>query len=161
MAVGLVLLIGLPGSGKSAWAAEALARAERPTVVVSTDALVEAQARGAGVSYREAWAAADGRRLERDARAAVRASVEAGCNVIVDRTNLKRATRARFLRLAPPGWRREAVLFAPPWPLLCDRLAARAASGGKRVPCGVVLAMAAGYEAPGEGEFDRLILHSG
>ena len=40
-----LFLIGFPGSEKSTWRAAALARAARPTAVVSTDDMIQAQAR--------------------------------------------------------------------------------------------------------------------
>ena len=151
------MLIGFPGAGKSTWRAgwvEERRRAGRAVAVVSTDDLVLAEAEAAGIPYAEAWRRAP--KLEGRARAAARAAVEAGADVVVDRTNLKAATRARFLRLFPPGYVRRAVVFVTPPEVLRERLRARAEAGGHAVPWGFVLGMMKGYEAPAPGEFDRV-----
>ncbi len=152
-----VLLIGFPGAGKSTWRAgwvEEGRRAGRPTVAVSTDDLLLAEAAAAGLSYPEAWRRAP--KLEGRARAAVRAAVEAGAEVVVDRTNLRAATRARFLRLVPPGYVRRAVVLVTPPEVLRERLRLRAEAGGHAVPWGFVVGMMKTYQAPEPGEFDQV-----
>jgi predicted kinase len=149
-----VFLIGFPGAGKSWWRERHVRGASRPTTVVSTDELVAELAAAEGIAYAEAWRRSP--KLEGRARAAMRAAVEAGVDVVVDRTNLKAATRGRFLRLVPSGWTRRAVVFATPPEVLRARMAERAAAGGHMVPWGFVLGMMKGYEAPRPGEFDRV-----
>ena len=153
----MILPIGLPGSGKSTWARDFVLRSKAPVTVVSTDALVDAAAAEAGITYEEAWAALDGRKLERRARRTAWEAIGRGEDVIVDRTNLRRRTRGRFLRLVScEGWAREAVVFAPPCSRLLRQLEGRAATGGKRIGLRVMLEMAAAYEPPEPGEFDAV-----
>ena len=151
-----LFLIGFPGSGKSTWRAAYLAGADRPTVVVSTDDMIEARARLEGLSYAQAWRRAASHKLDARARADLRAAVEQGLDVIVDRTNLRAAGRAKFLRLAPESYERRAVVFVTPFEVMRERLAARAAAGGHGVGWGIVVHMMKGYEAPRPGEFDAV-----
>ena len=152
----LTLLIGFPGSGKSTWRAAALRFAERPTAVVSTDDLILEHARVHGLTYAEAWRRLPSHKMDSWARAQVRTAVAAGMDVVVDRTNLRAVSRARFLRLAPEGWLRRAVVLVTPPETLRARLQARAAAGGHAVAWGFVVGMMKGYEAPRPGEFDRI-----
>ena len=147
-----LFLIGFPGAGKTTWRQLYLAEATRPTAVVSTDDLALAYARAHGISYFEAAK----RKREGQARQALRAAVERGDDVIVDRTNLKAAARARFLRLLPPAYERRAVVFVTPWETLRARLQARAQAGGHAAPWGFVVAMMRDYEPPRPEEFDAV-----
>lgn len=149
-----IFLIGLPGSGKSTWVERYRPAPDQPYAVISTDRLVEREAARLGLAYHEAWRTLPSKKLEAEARRLTRAAVERGWDVVVDRTNLRAATRARFLRLFPPDYVRVAVVFAAPWAELERRLAARAAAGGHRVALRALADMAAVYDAPREGEFD-------
>jgi predicted kinase len=151
-----IFLIGFPGSGKSSWREHRLKALTRPATVVSTDDLLHAFARAEGLSYREAWKRAPSAKLDSRARALLREAVEAGRDLIVDRTNLRAATRARYLRLIPPAYARTAVVFVTAPEQLRERLRARAEAGGHEVPWGFVVGMMARYEAPQPGEFDRV-----
>lgn len=149
-----IFLIGFPGAGKSTWRAAYLAQAARPTAVVSTDDLVWAHARAHGLTYDQAvrrW-----RKLQGRAPGLVREAVARGEDLVVDRTNLRAASRARLLRLLPEAYERRAVVFVTPWPMLRERLAARAQAGGHAIAWGFVLAMMKTYEPPGEDEFEAV-----
>jgi predicted kinase len=149
-----IFLIGFPGAGKSTWAEAYRPGPGNPTTVVSTDRLIERHAAAEGLSYAAAYRALPARRLEAQARRRVREAVERGWDVVLDRTNLRASTRARFLRLLPPEYVRVAVVFAAPWAELERRLEARGAATGKRVGVGVLPQMATIYDPPTAGEFD-------
>jgi predicted kinase len=151
-----LFLIGFPGSGKSTWRERRVGGAIRPPAVISTDELLHAFARTEGLTYREAWKQAPSAKLDSRARALLREAVAAGRDVIVDRTNLRAATRTKYLRLIPPTYERTALVFVTPAQQLRERLRARAEAGGHDVPWGFVLGMMARYEAPQPGEFDRV-----
>jgi predicted kinase len=85
----LIVLVGIPGSGKSEWSR----RNADGTVVVSQDDLIDAITPGGfDPRYRAIYRAAE------DAVAV--AGLEAGLPVIVDRTNRTRALRERWIELA-------------------------------------------------------------
>jgi protein phosphatase len=102
----LIVLVGPPGSGKSAWAE----RNGRGAVHVSQDGLIDAiTPRGFDHAYRPVYGEAED--------AVARAGLRAGHTVIIDRTNRTRLHRERWLRIA-----REAscpaiavVMLTPEW----------------------------------------------
>ncbi len=149
-----IFLIGFPGAGKSTWRAAYLATAPRPTAIISTDDLVLEHARAHGLPYHQAvrrW-----RKLQGRAPGLVRQAVARGDDLIVDRTNLRAASRAKLLRLLPEAYERRAVVFVTPPETLRARLAHRAAAGGHAIAWGFVIAMMKGYEPPVPGEYDAV-----
>jgi predicted kinase len=85
----LIVLVGIPGSGKSEWAR----RNARGAVVVSQDDLIDAITPcGFDFSYRAIYAAAE--------NAVAAAGLESGLPVIVDRTNRTRELRQRWIEAA-------------------------------------------------------------
>lgn len=82
----LIVLIGVPGSGKSTWACQNA----RQAIIVSQDDLIDAiTPAGFDYSARPIYAAAE--------EAVARAALRAGRTVIVDRTNRTRALRKRWV----------------------------------------------------------------
>lgn len=149
-----IFLIGFPGAGKSTWADAYRAGPGNPFTVVSTDRLIERHAAAEGLTYAEAYRGLPARKLEAEARRLMREAVERGWDVVLDRTNLRASTRARFLKLLPDDYVRVAVVFVAPWAELERRLKARALDTGKQVGPGALAQMAAIYDPPGAGEFD-------
>ena len=85
----LVVLVGVPASGKSTWAR----RNARGAVVIGQDELIDAITPGGfDHAYRPVYAAAED--------AVARAGLRGRHTVIVDRTNRTRAHRKRWLDLA-------------------------------------------------------------
>lgn len=130
--VGLVVLAGAPGSGKSTFARAHFA----PGEVFSSDAfraLVSGDASDQGASA-DAFAAMG---------AIVSARAKRGLFTVVDATNSSRADRARWAQVAKehhvPA---TLVIIDVPVGVALDRVTARAASGGRGVPVGVVKQMA-------------------
>ncbi len=142
----LVVLVGVPGSGKSTWAA----RIGEPNQVVSSDAL-RAQV---GLDERDTRAATDAFDLL-DRIVAARA--RRGLTTIVDTTGLERPRRARWLEIARQHARpAHAVVLAVPERTARARNRARA----RPVPSKIVTAQLRELEAtlaalPDEG-FDAV-----
>jgi predicted kinase len=85
----LILLVGVPGSGKSTWAY----RNAQSAIVVSQDDLIDAiTPSGFDRSARPIYAAAE--------EAIARSALSAGRAVIIDRTNRTRSLRRRWLTIA-------------------------------------------------------------
>ena len=85
----LILLVGVPGSGKSTWAY----RNAQSAIVVSQDDLIDAiTPSGFDRSARPIYAAAE--------EAIARSALSAGRVVIIDRTNRTRSLRRRWLTMA-------------------------------------------------------------
>lgn len=130
MSVEVVLLCGLPGSGKSTWCRENL---QESHVVVSKDLMPRSSRKQA--------------RQDRE----IRAAVTLGRPVVVDNTNLTRAVRAPVIRIAMElGIPCRAVVLATPLDVALARNAAR--TGGARVPDGIFRQMARAWEPPSSDE---------
>jgi predicted kinase len=151
----LTLLIGLPGSGKSTYRA-ALLKREPDTVVISTDDMIEERARECGLTYSEMFPKMNMAALEQMAMAAHLRAMRAGRSILIDRSNMRRASRAKWLKHANDyGARTVGVEFHVPKELHMHRLRARAEATGKDIPWHVIETMKASYEAPAVGEFDE------
>lgn len=113
------MLIGLPASGKSTWVANFLDKqiAENGQwdnyVVLSTDALVEAEAKLVGSTYNEVWPKyIDTATKIVDETLGI--SVRRNVNIIWDQTNLTAKSRAKKLLKIPLNYKIIAVYFRTP-----------------------------------------------
>ena len=151
-----ILLIGPPGAGKTTWRDSYMCSAPANTVVLSTDDLIEAWATERGLTYAEARRQVDFTQMETAMKAAFRDAVSARRDLVIDRTNLRIASRRKWLANLP-GYRRIAVVFEVPEDELRRRLAHRAATGGKFVSPKLLAGMLASYEPPAADEFDEIV----
>ncbi len=133
----LTLLVGLPGSGKSTWAAR------QPGIVLSSDSL---RALLSGDETNQAIHGAVFRTL----RFLLRERLRLGqSHTILDATNLLRKHRRPFLKIAAQyGAETEAVFFDVPLALALARNAAR----NRVVPPEVIREMAAQLQPPQQSE---------
>lgn len=156
----VTLLVGLPGSGKSTFAAELMA-VDSDAVLISSDARIEARARRENLTYQEAYvkhAAAVLEEIFDEARLAL----AIGRSVIWDQTNLTPAARAERLALVPDNYARRAIAFELAELELKARLARRAAATGKIIPDAVLAKQMAAYVRPSRAEgFDSVVIIDG
>lgn len=139
-------LIGVPGSGKSTWLAQ---QGElENTMAISTDDIISQIAHEYEMTYDEAfWD------LTKFAEKVMWRSLEDSAyfedHIIIDRTNLSRKSRARFIKFLQ-GYEFEAVVFPTPeseeWN---RRLNSRP---GKTIPLNVLQSMAKNFDEPSEAE---------
>lgn len=141
----LLVLVGLPYSGKSTYRAKALKSLvlAGPTIVLSSDDKIDEVAAALGKRYDEVWSEA------KDAADAYvkenfRNAVEAGLNIIWDQTNLGLKKRRSILAQAP-GYTKMAVYFD-----LDEETedARRAARPERFIPKSVTAQMRASYVVP-------------
>ena len=155
----LILLCGLPASGKSTYAANFMQTAAETTLLLSWDALIEAWADEEGLSYQEAAGLYADRAQAEIASMADYALAE-GVDVVWDQTNLSPTIRAE--RAGPffdAGYEAIAVAFEAPPAVLKQRFEARARATGKTIPTEAMDRMSASYKRPDENEgFDHVIL---
>ena len=148
----LVMLVGLPGSGKST-AAERLASAMRSQgracEIVSTDAFLETEAVSRGMSYAamftQAYETAEARMWKQAREAAGRR-----LSVIWDQTNLTANARNRRLRLFPEEYLRIAAVMSTADEEAWERNLAR--GPGRAVPKDAFDRMRAEFRRPGREE---------
>ena len=154
----LVMLVGLPGSGKSTVAvrlAAAIRCQGRAVEIVGTDAYLEAEARRRGLSYAavfaEAYKAAE-REMWRQAGEAIRLRR----SVIWDQTNLTVKARRRRLRLFPEEYLRIAAVMPTPDHEAWERNLSR--PPGRAVPRNAFDRMRAEYQRPSAEEGFRMFV---
>jgi predicted kinase len=142
----LILLVGIPASGKSTWAY----RNAKDTIVVSQDDLIEAiTPSGFEYSARAIYAAAE--------EAIARSALRAGRTVIVDRTNRTRALRKRWIGIAQEA-RSPVVALTMSADVQTCRVRNQSRSGPRRV-CEIRMErMISVFEAPDPEEgFDAVL----
>lgn len=153
-----IMLIGLPGSGKSTYTKELMAKEpESQYVVLSTDDMIDQIAKDKGKTYSEVFPDININALTKVMKGQFKAALAKGSNIILDRTNMSAKKRKEFLEAIPEGYEKIAVVFSISDTLLKERLAHRAATTGKFIPPMVLTTMARSYVAPTKSEFDKII----
>ena len=148
----IVMLIGLPASGKSTWRE----RYQNDAVVISSDDMVEAYAVEHELNYSQAFRAVDMKQLEKAMFEQYQQAIAEGRYIIIDRTNLNPKTRNRFLKDVPVNYRKVGVVFEVSDDELQQRLDKRAVETGKTIPAFVIDSMRTSYIAPTLEEFHEI-----
>lgn len=153
-----VMLIGLPGSGKSTWIKKFLS-GKNPDewVIASTDDILEKWGKEKGLSYNQAFATFNFREVKGQMMADIQNAIKDQKNIIFDQTNMNKKARREKLALLPKNYVKNAVVFSIPDPELKSRLSKREKETGKSIPAHVIDSMARSYEAPDKGEFDKIV----
>ncbi|MHB9023162.1 MAG: AAA family ATPase [Armatimonadota bacterium] len=151
----LLVLVGIPGSGKSSYASRLQARC--PGVcVISPDALRQQLYPGyedGRVDVRHI----DDHRIFQRAYAALAEALHAGRDVLFDATSLTRARRGKLLRL---GRRAGAIITARYFPISLAEAFRRNRLRPRQVPPGAIAHMAKMLAPPDPSEgFDRVVVH--
>lgn len=152
----VTMLIGVPGSGKSTWRTEALATSVPTPVVISSDDAIEFFAKMNGITYTQAFRLIDMKVIDREIRVDFEDALASGRDIIVDRTNMTRKSRASFLNRVPANYRKVAVVFDIDEVRLKVRLDKRAAETGKSIPTHIVNQMRASFQMPTNEEFHEV-----
>ena len=147
-----IMLVGVPGSGKSTWIEDNYCNNEE---VISTDNVIDCVSFLYGMTYDEAFP-----ELIKFAEKAMWKQLETALalkqDVIIDRTNLTATSRRKFFRFLE-GYTFEAIVFPTPdkheWE---RRLNSRP---GKTIPKRVLDSMVSNMETPTETEGFRKITY--
>lgn len=152
----VTMLIGLPGCGKSTWRR---ATEEFLRQVVSSDDYIELIAAREGKTYDEVFAD----HIEDANNQSHRQfgyALFGQWDVVIDRTNLKPNVRKQFLRRIPEGYRKVAIVFAPPisQPEIVEWERRLAGRPGKTIPSEILGNMRRSFTVPHATEgFDEII----
>jgi heterogeneous nuclear ribonucleoprotein U-like protein 1 len=151
-----IMLIGLPGSGKSTWASNYIAKnPEMDFRVVSSDDIIEEKALLEGLTY----GASHKKNIEfavDEMERRFRRYIKYGANIIHDQTNLSKKTRKKHLAKVK-GYEKSAVLFMLEEKLWRQRFEKRKKETGKAIPEYIIKNMTKGFELPTEKEgFDKV-----
>ena len=155
----LYILIGLPGSGKSFWVRDHMARCATPTHIASTDDVLERLAAERHLTYAQAHQTCF-KEAEREFKAGMQKASQQGIDIIVDRTNVFQSARRKVMALIDSNtrvvYRRVGVVFDVHEAVLRERIERRHRETGKNVPWDVVTSMRESYVEPTGEEFHIL-----
>jgi predicted kinase len=151
-----IMLVGLPGTGKSTWV-RSQGFYERPYwMVLSTDAYIESVALGENKTYSEVFPMAINQ-AEKNLQEGLEYAIKAKMNIVWDQTNISVATRKKKLAKVPMCYRKIARVFSIPeghssWLNSVERR-------GKVIPTHVIDSMKVLYQEPTISEgFDEVII---
>lgn len=151
----LIMLVGLPGTGKSTWVKNQGFYDKPDWMVLSTDNFIESVASGEGKTYSEVFPASI-KFAEANLTEALNYAIKSKMNIVWDQTNLSAITRSKKLARVPLCYRRIARVFPIPenhneWLNSPDRV-------GKVIPPHIIDSMIATYVTPSIYEgFDEII----
>lgn len=153
----IILLIGLPATGKSTYVRKFLAdNSDRNYVVLSTDDILSDWGEEEGLDYSEAFKKYASK-ADKKFKILFRQAKNTNSNIIVDRTNLTRKGRNKLLSQLSSTYHKIAVVFDLDPNELKRRVDKREIETGKRVPDYVIKQMMDYYVPPTNAEFDEII----
>ncbi len=154
----LFLLIGAPCSGKTTWRQTVYTTSpHRQTTFISSDDIISQAAKDAGVTYNQAFAVIDHSVVMEELFFQFDKAVTANHDIVVDRTNMYKGSRLKFLDRIPRHYKIIAIVFERQLPLLLERNARRGRTEDKLIPEDTIKQMFDTYEAPSFDDFD--IIH--
>lgn len=146
-----IMLIGLPGSGKSTWIKNFLKNEKEKYVVISSDDIIEELGNLEGLNYKEAFSKYASIAMKEMYRR-LKAAITNKANIIHDQTNLNVKSRRDKLSLLTPDYEREAIVFSVSEKELKNRLDKREKETGKHIPDQVIKSMKNSFQAPTKEE---------
>ncbi|NJO63356.1 MAG: ATP-binding protein [Richelia sp. RM2_1_2] len=154
----LIMLVGIPGSGKSTWIRNHMNKhPEKNYVVISSDDIIEELGAAEGLSYTEAFSKYVGQATSMMKSKAIEAFRNRR-NIIWDQTNLTPKTRKGKIQQAQ-GYRRIAVVWNLTDAEWSRRFNKRKTEIGKDIPKHVLDNMQKDFTMPSKSEgFEQIIV---
>jgi predicted kinase len=151
-----IMLVGLPGSGKSTWLqgvrnTQIIMNTGVSFDVISTDDIIEKIAKDRGLTYSDVWSESI-KGATKGMHENFQNAIRHNHNVIWDQTNCTSKKRKSVIVQVPNDYYKVAVVFNTPLDEIERRLKARALETGKNIPKSVLLNMYDTFEQPTHGE---------
>lgn len=153
-----IMMVGVPGSGKSTDVAFIKEHVLPDAVVASSDAIIEREAAKLGVNYTEAFNAVNQDSVQKEFWNDIQEALDGNKSLIVDRTNLSEQSRKRFMNMVPDYYMRLAFVYRVDDTELKNRLQARESATGKHIPDNVMENMKKTFKEPTKSEGFDVIL---
>lgn len=151
----LIMMIGLPGSGKSTWIKYHHLN-HFDYVVISIDDLIEEMGKEEGLNYSDAYDKFQ-RIATKQMRANLKEALKDRKNIIWDQTNVKESARRKKLKGIPDDYTLTAVAFDIDKDELKRRRDKREIEDGKLVPYYTLKQMEGWYKLPTKSEgFEKI-----
>jgi predicted kinase len=150
----VIMLVGLPATGKSTWIYDNGYYSTLSHMILSTDNFIESVALGENKTYNEVFDLAV-KDAERHLKSCLDVAIEHKLSLIWDQTNLSASSRRKKLLQVPMNYKRIAMVFQPnehhaEW--LSQR-------EGKTIPFHIMESMKKSFEMPTLHEgFDSIIM---
>jgi len=152
-----IMLVGLPGSGKSTYIEHFVdENPEKEYVVLGTDNIISSYADDEGLTYDQAMDKLGMKQPQKLFKIHIKQALNKRQNIIIDRTNLSRKARHNLLANVPKEYKKIAIVFNVDMKELKRRISQREKEIGKTIPQEVFTNMVARYEAPNSSEFDEI-----
>ena len=155
-----IMLVGVPCSGKTSWIQKESKNLEG-WKIISSDDIIDRKCAEVGLTYSEGF-----KRFIGDAEVIMWSQLDSAMkyqkDVIIDRTNITRKSRKRFLdKLKSYNYKVDCVVFSVDYDVLKERLEYRGNMTGKVIPIDVIDSMIVNYDEPEESEgFNKILRFS-
>jgi len=154
----MIMMIGLPGCGKSVWVDKHVAEnADKQYNVISTNTMINKMTVNGEPRkdhFKGKWETVV-QKATRSLQEMLRAASQRRRNVIIDQTNVYPSAQKRKARPFE-GFQRRAVVVVPSDDVYKERVAAQTAAGNKDIPDEAIMEMKANYALP-EDESDAVV----
>lgn len=158
----MIVLVGLPGSGKSTWIKENKHRFLNKGYILSTDNMIEDFAASIDKTYDDVFNDYIKEANKEFHKNRIPEAMKSGESIVVDRTNMNRKARKKFLDAVPDDYFKMAIVFEVDNDVLKERLEKRSKEEGKTIPSNVIESMRNSFELPSLDEgFDSVSYYCG
>ena len=157
-----VMLIGLPGSGKSTFIDQLRNKLvtdfDSYFVIASTDKLIDIEAQKQGITYSAVFDTLNHKVLAMQMKSEIHEAIASEKSIIHDQTNLSVKSRSAKLSSVPGTYIKIALNFNVDDKILAERMTKREKSTGKIIHPYVMKSMVASYFPPSKNEgFSKII----
>ncbi|QDJ96381.1 putative kinase [Xanthomonas phage Xoo-sp13] len=153
----VIVMVGLPGSGKDFIINRMLKDNPGDYYIASTDAFIEAAATEQGKTYSEVFDDEIKKATQR-MNCEVDEAIRQRRSVIWNQTNMARKKRVGILSRFPKDYYKTCVVVTAPTEIHLERVSARAKATGKHISTGIIMSMQASYIEPSTEEgFDEIV----